>query len=90
MNKIFESINCVLADWNPLCVPIHLATEEYKCYIPMILKSIEDPKLLLLCLEDILISHMEIDYDNRNEEHVEDLHQVCEKLFQVYKNSSKL
>ena len=84
MKNIIESINRVLADWNPIGVDDEIAIEEYKGYIPLILKAIENKQELMNCLEDILINRMEIGYDPSNMEHIKDLQGVCERLIQIY------
>ncbi len=89
MKKGIENINLVLTEWNPIGVPDYIATEEYKSYIPLILQSIENRQELMNCLEDILINKIEIDYDPTNEEHSEDLQQVCDKLIQVYQKAKR-
>jgi len=84
VKNIIESINRVLADWNPIGVDDEIAIEEYKGYIPLILKAIENKQELMNCLEDILINRMEIGYDPSNMEHIKDLQGVCERLIQIY------
>jgi len=87
MRQIVENLNRILAEWNPIGVPYHIAAEEYKGYIPSLLQSIENRQQLRDCLEDILINKLEIGYDPTNKEHSEDLQQVCEKLIQVYQKT---
>jgi hypothetical protein len=84
MEQIIENINRVLADWNPIGVPEDIAIDEYKGYIPSILKSIESREQLVKCLENILINKLEVDYDISNKEYSEDLQQICRKIIHVY------
>lgn len=84
MEQIIENINRVLADWNPIDVPENIAIDEYKRYVPLILKSVENRQHLINCLEDILINRIGVDYDPTDKEHLEDLQQVCDKLIQAY------
>ena len=61
MKKTIESINQVLAQWDPIGVGIDTATDEYRSYISLILKSSESKYKLMNCLEDIAIKmEMEI------------------------------
>ncbi|MCH8495679.1 MAG: hypothetical protein LAT57_08635 [Balneolales bacterium] len=87
MKQIIEDINRVLADWNPIGVPEDIAIDEYKGYVPSLLKSIESREQLVKCLEDILINKLEVDYNPTNKEHSEDLQQICEKIIQVYQTT---
>ncbi len=86
MNKIFENINKVLADWNPISVPENIATIEYIGYVPLILKNIGNRQNLVCCLEDILINIIGLDYDPTNKKHSEDLEHVCDKLMKTYQS----
>ena len=84
MKKTIESINQVLAQWDPIGVGIDTATDEYRSYISLILKSSESKYKLMNCLEDIAIK-MEIGYDPNNKNHSDDLQQVCDKIIQIVK-----
>lgn len=87
MKRTIESVNRVLADWNPIGVSESIAEEEYKGYIPLILQSIENREQLMDCLENILTNKLGLDYDSTNQEQLEDLQQVCDKLTQVYQKT---
>ncbi|HLW29291.1 MAG TPA: hypothetical protein VKX29_00415 [Brumimicrobium sp.] len=89
MEQIIKNINRVLADWNPIDVPKNIAIDEYKGYVPLILKSIENRQHLINCLEDILINRIGVGYDPTNKEHLEDLQQVCDKLIQAYQKTEE-
>jgi hypothetical protein len=80
MKKTIENVTRVLADWNPIGVPENIASDEYRDYVPMILNALENKENLMKVLEDILINKMELEYDPKNREHLEDLRKVCEKL----------
>jgi len=77
---MIEKINDILTEWNPIGVPESIATEEYKGYVPLILKSIGSQKQLINCLEYILVNEIGVDYDPNNEIHIKDLQQVCNKI----------
>lgn len=80
-----EIINRILADWNPIGVPEDIANEEYQGYVSVILKSSIDNTTLMSCLEDILINKMGIDFDPKNEAHLNDLRRICNKIIYLSK-----
>ena len=82
MKKTIESINQVLAEWDPIGVGEDIAIEEYRSYIPLILKSSECEHKLLKCLEGI-VTEMEVGYDPENKNHIQDLQRVCNKIIQI-------
>lgn len=90
MKAEFENINRVLADWNPISVDEEIAIDEYKAYIPSLYRVIDDKDGLMKCLEDILINKMEVGYEPKNKEHLEDLQKVCNKLFKVHLKTKSL
>jgi hypothetical protein len=83
MKTIIENINQVLAEWDPIGVGKTIATDEYRGYIPKILKSISDKNALTECLINVLVNEIGLDYDSSNKSYVKDLEQVCEKIMQV-------
>ena len=83
MNLEFEKINQVLSEWNPIGVDKTIAIDEYRGYIPIIIKSANDEKTLMKCLTSILVNDIGLDYDSSNESHVKDLRQVCEEIMQI-------
>ena len=85
MNRNLESLNNILTEWNPIGVPKSIAIEEYKSYIPLIIQSIGNQQELMSCLEDILINKLELGYDPKNRDHVEELKKVCNSLILAYK-----
>ena len=90
MNTNFESINRILADWNPIGVSEEIALDEYKGYIPTLMQNIENKNDLMNYLESILINKMEVGYDPKNKDHSDDLQSVCSKLLQVYHKTKNL
>ncbi len=88
MNKqLFDAINNVLAEWDPIGVGETIATDEYVGYIPLIFKVINNKEKLLFCLEDILVNKIGLEYDSNNEEHFADLQAVCDKITRKYKEA---
>lgn len=84
--KFLKSINNILSDWNPIGVPDDIALDEYREYIPVILKYIEDRQQLINCLEDILVNKIGLDYHPENQVHFDDLQQLSDKLIRAYQN----
>ena len=37
--SLFNKINAILAEWNPIGVPQGLALDEYKSYVPLLLSA---------------------------------------------------
>ncbi len=68
MKDYIENTNRILADWNPIGVPAHIAIEEYRVYIPLILRSIENRGQLMNCLEDILVNKLALGYATESKE----------------------
>jgi len=85
MEKLAKDINQILADWDPISVGAKIAKEEYKRYIPLILRTANDPKTLKECLESILIQKLQVGYDSQNERHSRDLENVCKKIIEAYR-----
>lgn len=44
MKKIEESINKLLANWNPIGVPSYITHDEYSSYVPQVIESYERAK----------------------------------------------
>ena len=83
--QLYDGINNILASWNPIGVPDHIASDEYKGYVAQILDALEKKENLMNCLEDILINKIGLEYNPNNKKHLEDLKKVCEKLLSLYK-----
>lgn len=84
MKNIIEGVNHILAEWDPLGVGENIAKDEYKRYIPLILKDIKSKEGLTVCLENILINNLEVGYDKENNEHKYALNKIVEKIMQLY------
>lgn len=75
-----ESINEILAKWNPIDVPENIAKTEYINFIPSIKRRINSEAELIYCLEDILTNKLELDYNSANPLHKEELKEVARKI----------
>lgn len=76
MNNIVEKINEILYEWDPLNLEDEIARDEYRGFIPLILKHINNKEDLTLCLENILIDNLETGYDKNNDEHRKNLNEI--------------
>ena len=83
MKNIFENINNILSEWDPLNVGRDIAADEYRAYVPLIVKQINSKEKLMHCLEDILINKLEVGYDKQNKEHILTLHEITDKILNV-------
>jgi len=80
MNYRIEKINEILADWNPIGVNSNLAKNEYRGYVPIIIKNINNKDKLLDCLIDILINKIGVGHRPLTEEQENELRKISEKL----------
>lgn len=83
MKNIAEKVNLILADWNPIGVPSNIAIDEYRGYIPLILKSITDRQKLMDALLNILVNNLGFEIELDNEELKKDLKIVVDKLISL-------
>ena len=89
MKVLIENINKILSEWDPIGVGESIATDEYRGYIPIILRSANDVNSLMKCLVSILVNDIGLNYDSSNESQFKDLLQVCEKIIHVYNMNIK-
>ena len=86
MENITESLNLILAEWDPIGVGKDLASYEYRIYIPQILKSSNNIDELLKSLEKIIIE-LDVGYNPNNEKHTENLYNICCKIIGLIENT---
>jgi hypothetical protein len=79
-STIYDKINTILYQWNPLGLPIDIALYEYKPYIPEIMRSMRDRQMLIGCLERIITDDMDTGYDKMNMSHKADVVDVANKI----------
>ena len=80
MKNIFEYINDILSNWDPLDVGEDLAQDEYQKYIPSIVKRLNDKRDLALYLECILTKELNTDYNKDNDKHRKELDRIIHKM----------
>lgn len=80
MSNLIENINAILSDWNPIDIDSNMATDEYRCYIPLILRSLKDENSLFICLSEILVNRIGLEYNSENPEHFASVRDVCHKI----------
>ncbi|MGE0562550.1 MAG: hypothetical protein AB7O47_12095 [Flavobacteriales bacterium] len=83
MGNKLENINQILSIWNPIGVPEDIKLYEYRMYCPIILDAIENKKDLMSVLEDIIVNKMNLEYDAKNNEHISDLREICNKILSL-------
>jgi hypothetical protein len=83
MKNIGEEINDILTEWDPLDVGEDIAGDEYRGYIPIIIKNIKVKENLIHCLEDIVKNDLEVGYDKHNYNHKNDLINLVNRLMNL-------
>lgn len=78
--EIFNSINSILAEWDPIGVGEDIASDEYTRYVPEIVRVIEARTDLYVFLKDVLVRQMELPFDESDARHVDDLRQVTSRI----------
>lgn len=84
--RLQEQVNIILAEWNPIGVPTHIAFDEYTRYVPRIIDALQKKGELMNCLEDILVNQLGLEYDSNNETHLKDLQNVYSRLLSISKD----
>ena len=79
--KLRESINDVLAEWNPIDVPRNIALIEYESYISDILSTARNLDALIKHLEQIVSVEMGLNYNPKNANHKGELVAVAERIY---------
>lgn len=79
----YNTINEVLAAWNPLGVPDDIAQSEYTSYVPRVQSSLSSEQTLIDCLADIVNNKMGLELDLNNEEDLNELKAVYQQLIKI-------
>ena len=79
---LYNKVNFILADWNPIGVDSAIALDEYKGYIPLIIRNLNNRKNLLNALITIL-SELGLDYDSENISHQQELDEIIKNLLKI-------
>ena len=66
MTSALEDINEILADWNPVEVPIDIAKDEYKSYVPRIISIGPNYDKIKTELITILTVDLGLTFDEKN------------------------
>lgn len=83
MKKLVKGINQILSEWDPLDVGEDISLDEYQRYVPQIMNCIDNKETLTHCLENILVSSLEIGYDKNNGEHKKKITDIVEKIIRL-------
>lgn len=80
MNLIYEEVNSVLARWDPLDVGPDLASDEYRAYVPRLVRNLGERGRLKAELEEILLSEIRCDFQHDDPIHMMSIEDLCNKL----------
>lgn len=78
--NLYDDINKILSDWNPIGVDKEIALDEYKGYIPSIINASNSEEELIICLENIL-NELELGYNSSDPIHKNEIKEVTLKIF---------
>jgi hypothetical protein len=80
---MFEKINVILTKWDPLSLGPEIADDEYRGFIPEIMKNMDNRVNLILYLENMLVNDLYTGYDRNNREHKESLDLIVSELMKL-------
>lgn len=90
MNHImYERINCILAEWDPLDLKCHIVYDEYIGYVPKIISAIPDREKVIESLK-YMLENLGIDRESFNEELLKELEGICDKILYEYRRINHL
>ena len=84
VKKTFDTINKIVADWDPLGVGETIAEDEYAGYIPEIIQVMKNDQSLFEYLSQILANELGSGFDSTDMKHVEGLKSICDKIIRAY------
>jgi len=87
MNAIYEEVNSILAQWDPLNVGTDLALDEYRAYAPRLIRNLGERERLKTELEEILLKEMVCDFQHDDPLHMNSIEELCDKLQSVDRKS---
>jgi hypothetical protein len=80
MNSIYEQVNAVISKWDPLNVGPDLASDEYRAFIPRLVRNIGKRENLRIALEEILLKEMKCDFQQDDPIHIKSIEDLCDEL----------
>ena len=83
LKVLFEQVNDVLAEWNPIGVPPDIAKREYTTYVWQIIGCLQRGEDMCEYLQSAL-SRMGLQYDKANPDHRDNLQLLCNQLASIY------
>lgn len=83
---MFDEINKIMSEWDPIGVGYPLSLSEYKQYTPMIISLMPDKTSLEHYFIELL-GNMGLDFDPNNHSHQQDVQMVVERILAI-KNKS--
>ena len=89
-NKLKEQINDILSEWNPLDVPVFIASEEYINYVDSIINIGRDINALRRYFISLIIDRLGLKYDPSNLEQINSIENVIEKVMNALLKSGNV
>lgn len=77
---MFEEVNLILSEWDPIGVGSPISIYEYKQYVPTLIKHIESRIELEQCLINIIIN-LGLCYNSNDEIQKVDIQNIVDKLY---------
>ncbi len=82
-DNIFDEINDIFSEWNPIEVPTDLAKEEYKSYITRIIKVGSNYENIKAELVAILTSDLGANYDENDVIQKNDVERITIQILRI-------
>ena len=76
-----ELISKLLAEWNPLSVPVKIADTEYEDYVEIIIDNMMSKKRLKECLTKILVDEMGLHVTSPL--FLNDVEKICDAIYKI-------
>ncbi len=84
MNNLFNAINDLLAEWDPIEVGKDIAITEYSAYVPDIIQHSKNEVELMEYLKHILINNMGLSY--KEDEYHNITVSICRRILKLILN----
>lgn len=81
----FDKVNLILSEWDPFDVGDPISLDEYKKYVPRIVKVLNDEIELKKCLINIMENELGLDYSHESDIHSYYLKELVDRLMNVTK-----
>lgn len=85
MNNLFNAINDILAEWDPIEVGKDIAVTEYSAYIPDIIQHSKNETELIEYLKHLLVDNMGLSYNEDKYHNV--TVSICQRILKLMLNN---